>query len=70
MFVMIDGPFSAANKNSDWDEFPTWFVGVCDDDGEPVDNGHTCFSADGAFDLGSKLAKVHNVELIDESSPV
>ena len=71
MFVMIDGPFSDASPESDWDEFPTWFVDVCDDDGVPVDViSHICFSADAAWDLGSKLAKIKGLELIDDSSRV
>lgn len=72
MFVMIDGPFSDADANSDWDEIPTWFVGVCDDDGDPVDDATTltCFSKDAAWTAAEDLANPRGLEIIDDSSPL
>ena len=65
--VLIDGPYSNATARSDWDEFPEWHVGVVDNDGEPIDTIYTLRNYDAAINLGSKIARDHDLELVNDA---
>lgn len=64
--VVFDGPFPDIDGD---EEFPTWHVAVCADDGEPLSDGHswTCFDYDFAKDFAGSVAKKHGVELVSEA---
>ena len=66
-YIFVDGPHSNATARSDWDEFPEWYVGVADNDGEPIGKTYTCHSLDAAVGLGRKMANDRNLELVNEA---
>ena len=66
-FVSVDGPYSEAGPWSDWEEYPVWYVAVCDEDGEPVGKTYTCRSRDRALDLGEMMARDRRLELVNEA---
>ena len=43
---------------SGYDEYDVWYVAICDDDLEPIneDDVHTCYSERAALDLAEELA--------------
>ncbi len=65
--IIVDGPEGAMDR---WgDEVPEWFVGVCDDAGEPIGEMYRVRSWDGALKLGQDMARDRRLELVVDGTP-
>ena len=67
--VLLDGAFPNANPFSDWEEFPEWYVGLMDDDGNEVGDGKMYRNFEQAHDAAVKLSRKLKIEFVNEASP-
>ena len=57
--------WTESNQNRFGDEYPTFCVAKCDDDGEPTGRVYDCSSRSEAFDLSEKVAG-RTLEIIND----
>lgn len=67
--VVVTGPHSNADAQSDWEEYPEWAVGMMNDDGDEVGKVYFLRNFKAAEELGKKMAHDRKLEYINEATP-